>query len=152
MTNPMTHSLRLLPATPGQIVASLIASIARGILIAGVAITLSGCHASPVTHGFAKVANLTDAEASFHWHSPGVLGTPVLGGSGSEPIPRCELYTRSFDAGDQEITISSGSATKSFTLAAPSSGQVVLWVVIRADGTIEETTEAEAPASPFCGR
>jgi len=53
---------------------------------------------------------------------------------------------------EEQIVIATGIATKSFTLAAPSSGQKTLWVVIKPDGSIEETPEAEARASPCCGK
>lgn len=55
-------------------------------------------------------------------------------------------------AHEEQIVITTGIATKSFTLAAPSSGQKTLWVVIKPDGSIEETPEAEDRASPCCGK
>lgn len=113
---------------------------------------MSGCQRGQApSNGLVHVANLGTAEVSLHWQSPGVLGTPVLGGSGTEPIRACSLYVGGFAPGDHRLTITTARATKSFTLAAPASGQVVLWVVIRADGTIEETAAADGPASPYCG-
>ncbi len=134
-------------ATPPR----LAVTIARAVVVALVTFAVSACRAAPGGTGFANVANLSDAEASFHWQSPGVLGTPVLGGSGTEPIRACKLYARAFDPGDQEITITTSSASKSFTLAAPPSGQTTLWIVIKPGGAIEQTSEAEAPPSPYCG-
>jgi hypothetical protein len=121
------------------------------VLVGGVVAVL-GCQ-GPVApdQGLVQVANLANAGATFHWQSPGVLGTAFLGGSGTDPIGACSLYARGFAPGRQQLTITSSHESRTFTLAAPSAGQVVLWVVIGADGTIGETTASQVPASPFCG-
>jgi hypothetical protein len=123
------------------------------LILTGSIVAVSGCHqwGGAPDNGLVQVANLASADATFHWQSPGVLGTAILGGSGTEPINACSLLSVGFAPGDQQLTITSSHDTKTFTLAAPSAGQVVLWVVIKADGTIAETTESQAPASPYCG-
>ncbi len=121
-----------------------------GLVVAG--LTVAGCQ-GPVapTNGVVEVANLANRESSFHWQSPGLFGTPLLGGAGTEPIRPCSQYARAFAPGTQRLTISSAATSKSVTLDAPSSGQKLLWLVIEPDGSIVETTEAQVPASPYCG-
>ena len=65
--------------------------------------------------------------------------------------PTCSHYARAFAPGAQRLTISSAASSKSVTLDAPSSGQRVLRLVIEPDGPIVEPTEAQVPASPYCG-
>lgn len=120
-----------------------------GLTIA--AASLAACDGpAAYANGLVQVANLSQTDASFHWQSPGLLGTPLLGGSGTEPIRACGTYARGFGPGDQQVTITSASDTASFVLAAPSDGQTVVWYVIGPDGSIRETTAAAAPASPYC--
>lgn len=126
----------------------MLVRLIRAIVVVGVCAACQGPVAA--TNGMVWVANLGQADGSLHWQSPGLFGTGALGASGTEPVRACSLYGRSFGAGDQQITITSASATRSFTLPAPSEGQATLWYVIGADGAIAETTEGKAPASPYC--
>ncbi len=119
-----------------------------GLVVAVFAI--ASCRGTAPSNGLVQIANVSATEASFHWHSPGLLGTPLLGGSGTEPVPACEAYTRGFAPGDQRITVTSASSARAFDLVVPSSGQRLLEVVIRPDGRIEEITPPDAPASPYC--
>ena len=119
-------------------------------LAAAAAITSApSCGGAP-SNGLVQVANLSGTEATFRWRSPSVLGTAILGGSGTEPIRPCDRYARAFAPGDHQITIVTSSDTESFELAATSAGQRILRLVITPDGTIQETTAAAAPASPYC--
>lgn len=115
------------------------------------ALAATGCIGGPGATGLIHVVNLGTTDVSFHWQSPGILGTDILGGSGTEPVSGCSLYSRGFAPGKQQITISTSLTTNDFTLVAPSAGQSDLWVVVGRDGTVEETTETKAPPSPFCG-
>ncbi len=138
------------PLTRNEMPAQMHAIRYRLAMILLAASVVASCAGAAPSNGLAYVANLSTSEASFHWQSPGLLGTPLLGGSGTEPIPACETYLRGFAPGNQRITVSSASSSRSFDLVAPSSGQRALWLVIRPGGEIEETTAIEAPASPFC--
>lgn len=133
---------------PGRRVSPRLLFLSVAVLVA---MSLARCErgAAPDS-GFVAVANLSDQEASFHWQSPGLAGTTVLGGSGTEPIAPCSEYDRGFGPGGQKITITAGEATGSFTLAAPGTGQQTLHITIGADRVIAETDAAAFPASPFC--
>ncbi len=114
-------------------------------------VSLLGCGigGAPL-NGTVEVLNLSRSSVSFHWQSPGLLGLPLLGGAGTEPIGACGSYIRSFGAGDQTITIASATATRSFTLKAPATAQAVLVIVITADGGITPVDRDHVPPSPFC--
>ena len=113
-------------------------------------LALAGCgRGGAASNGLIHVVNLGQADVSIRWQSPGVVGS-----SGSEPVAPCVDYSRGFAPGDQEIVITSATATArfttTFTLSASADGQTVLWYAIDADGRIRSTTEAAFPASPFC--
>lgn len=129
-----------------------VATVRCVVAVVAAALTVAACQ-GPVapSNGVVEVANLANAESSFHWQSAGLFGTPLLGGAGTEPIPPCSQYARAFGPGAQRLTISSAASSKSVTLDAPSSGQQLLWLVIEPDGSIIETTEAQVPPSPYCG-
>jgi len=122
------------------------------VFVALTPIALASCYqATPAQNGLVEVANRSTSPASIHWRSPGLLGSDVLSGAGTEPIAACGGYVRAFGSGHQTITITSASATGSFALDAPSgTGQATLWVVIRPDGRIDQVTGSEAVASPYC--
>ncbi|MEO8437552.1 MAG: hypothetical protein ABI562_03775 [Chloroflexota bacterium] len=116
------------------------------------ALAVSGCRRGGApSNGLVHVANLGRSDASFHWESPGIFGTMVFGGSGTEPIRGCSLYSRGFPPGEEQITITAGETPRTFTLVGPPTGQAILWAVIDKDGTIEEIAEPKVPASPSCG-
>lgn len=96
------------------------------------------------------MVNLGRSPASFHWQSPGLLGLPLFGGAGTEPIGACGSYSRAFGAGDQTITIGSPTTTRTFTLQAPEDAQATLDIVITADGGITAVDNDHLPPSPFC--
>ena len=103
------------------------------------------------TKGTVETVNLSRSMASFHWQSPGLFGTPLFGGAGTEPIGPCGSYVRSFGAGDQAIRIGSGTTSSSFILRAPGEGQpATLVIVITADGGIANVDRDHVPPSPFC--
>lgn len=122
-----------------------------GLLLIAVLVAACQQWGGAPDNGLVQVANEGTVEGSFHWQSPGLFGTPLLGESGTEPVRPCELYARGFAPGTQDITVSIGGTPKSWVLDAPGSGQVVLFIVIGRDGTISEVPADQAPASPFCG-
>lgn len=119
-------------------------SRALGVATLAVAGVVAACmQGGPASNGLVEVVNQSQVAGSFGWQSPGVVG-----GSGSEPIPACEIYRRGFAPGHQEITVTSGSESQAFTLEAPSTGQATLVIVIEADGSIVEVqSEAVAPSA-----
>lgn len=121
------------------------------VLVAGAVVSLLGCGIGGApTNGLVEAVNLSRSPASFHWQSPGLLGMPLFGGAGTEPIGPCGVYTRAFGAGDHTITIGSGTTSRLFVLQAPATAQTVLVVVITADGGITSVDRDHVPPSPFC--
>ncbi|HEY7941074.1 MAG TPA: hypothetical protein VID25_03940 [Candidatus Limnocylindrales bacterium] len=122
------------------------------ILLGASVASLLGCGVGGApTNGVVEAVNLSRASASFHWQSPGLLGMPLFGATGTEPIGPCGSYVRSFGAGDQAITIGSATTSRSFILQAPAEGpQAELIIVITADGGITSVDRDHVPPSPFC--
>lgn len=122
------------------------------MLVVAVASSLGSCIGGPPMNGVAETVNLSGSPASFHWQSPGLLGMPFFGGSGTEPIGPCGSYVRYFGAGDQTITIGSAMASRSFHLQGPGNEQpqAELIIVITADGAITSVDRDHVPPSPFC--
>jgi hypothetical protein len=122
------------------------------IVLGSLVVALLGCGTGTApTNGVVETVNLSRSPASFHWQSPGLLGTPLFGATGTEPIGACGSYSRAFGAGDQTITIGSATATRSFTLRALAEGQpAMLVLVITADGGIASVDPGHLPPSPFC--
>lgn len=116
-------------------------------------VLLLGACQGPVapSNGLVSVINAGQTTASFHWQSPGLLGTDVLGASGTEPIEPCQAYARGFPPGTHRLTISLGNVRRSFVLDAPASGQTVLTISIGKDGTIAQSEDGAAPTSSGCG-
>ena len=115
-----------------------------------IAVLIAACGAAP-SNGMLHIVNMSSTDASVHWQSPGFFGTPLFGGSGTEPVGACADYARGFASGTQELTVTTGAAAASFELVAPSTGQETLWVEVSRDGSIAKIDAAAAPASPFCG-
>lgn len=125
-------------------------SFIGAVSVVGLTLAMAGCDRAAPSVGMVRVVNESRAEASIHWQSPGLLGTQVFGGSGTEPILPCASYTRGFADGDQSIVITTKVASRSFVLEARSTRPTTRSLVIRPDGAIEETTETDLPASPYC--
>jgi hypothetical protein len=102
---------------------------------------VAGCRSIAASNGLLEIANL-DGEVSVHWESPGLLGTPVGAGAGTEPIRACETYVRGFTPGDHAITITTSSDRMAFVLTAPTDGQYSATYVVAPDGLISEADEA----------
>ncbi len=117
------------------------------LFLAGAVLGLSGCGSGVAPrNGLLRIANLSSADATFQWQTSGMYGA-----TGGNSIARCSLFALDFGPGDQRLTITTGTGPATFTLSAPSSGQVVLWLVIGSDGTVRQATAADAPPSPYCG-
>ena len=115
------------------------------------ALSACGCTTPPAM----EVVNLAAVDARIDWQTAGVLGTPLLGSSGSEPIPACQVYAPPLKPGAAHaVTIVTDAARRSFSLVAPTQYDeaAIVWVVIRPDGSIEQVAAASAPASARCGR
>lgn len=115
------------------------------------AILLAACQQSsglPAT--LVQVANASQSDATFEWHSSGILGTGLLSSSGSDPILACNPYQHGFDAGDYEIEIVTGAGTRTFSLPSRSERREV-WIVIKSDASVEMVPESVYPSGPPCG-
>ncbi len=116
------------------------------LFLAGAVLGLSACGSGAApSNGLLRIANLSRADATFQWQTSGMYGA-----TGRDSIARCSLFALGFGPGDERLTITTSRGPATFTLAAPSSGQVVLWLVIGSDGTVTQATEANAPPSPYC--
>jgi hypothetical protein len=115
------------------------------------ALSACGCTTPPAM----EVVNLAASDARIDWQTAGFLGTPLLGSSGSEPIPACQMHAPPLKPGAAHaVTIVTDAARRSFSLVAPTQDDqaAIVWVVIRSDGSIDQVAAAEAPGSPGCGR
>ena len=121
------------------------------VAVLAIAALLAACQ-GPVapSNGLVTVVNASSMTASFHWQSSGVLGSDVFGRSGTEPVAPCQPYARGFPPGTHRIPVEVGSASESFDLDAPTSGQLSLVIAIDKDGTITRLEDAPAP-SVACG-
>ncbi len=101
------------------------------------------------------VRNLSPADGTFAWRSSGVLGTPILGDASSEPIAACSDYAHHLDPGTHRLTITTVAGARDFDLTVPweSRTDTLLWLVIRPDGSVAESTAADraATTAPSCG-
>ena len=122
------------------------------IVLFALSASLLGCGpgGGAPSNGVVEAVNLSRDAASFHWQSPGLFGTPLLGGAGTDPIGPCGTYTRSFGAGDQALTIGSATTSRTFVLHAPDTTQATLVIIITADGGITAVGSDHVPPSPFC--
>jgi hypothetical protein len=120
-------------------------------ILLGIAFAIAACQ-GPVasSNPMVQVVNLGSEAASFHWQSPGFLGTALFGPSGTEPVRGCDVYRRGFDPGPHEITITTASDALSLAASAPTNAQVDYSFVIRSDGTIERLDSVEAAPTPTC--
>jgi hypothetical protein len=123
----------------------------RSVAALAIATLLAACQ-GPVapSNGLVTVVNASSMTASLRWQSPGVLGTGVLGESGTELVAPCQPYARGFPPGAHRITLEVGSASHSFELDAPTSGQLSLVIAIGKDGTVSQLVDAPA-SSAACG-
>src|ERR1700690_970099 len=117
-----------------------------GLVFTAAVLTASACtQAVPAQNLFVTVSNGSKSPVSMAWQSPGLLGTPVLGGSGTDPIDACSSAGRSFGAGDQHITVTSSVGSQSFVLRGPPNGAPSVTVTIAVDAT-GAITELAGPA------
>ncbi len=108
-----------------------------------------GC-STPVT---VIVYDTSPNEATFRWESSGLLGTPIFGGSGTVPLAACSNNSEYLPAGRHQITVTTPTASRSFDLSVPweQRSDTLLWIVIRADGAIDQVAAGSYPADPPCG-
>lgn len=114
------------------------------------ALVACGCTTPPVM----QIVNFSSTTATVDWQTDGLLGTPLLGSSGTAPIPACQAYTPSLEYGSfHRITIVSANEIWSlaFVASGGESGAGIVWVVIGPDGSIEQVASATIPAGPDCG-
>lgn len=114
------------------------------------ALVICGCTTPPVM----QIVNLSSTAATVDWQTDGLLGTPLLGSSGTAPIPACQAYTPSLEHGSSHrVTIVSANGTWSLAFVAPGdeSGDAIVWVVIDPVGSVGQVASATIPAGPYCG-
>lgn len=114
------------------------------------ALVACGCVTPPVM----QIVNLSTTGATIDWQTDGLLGTPLLGSSGTAPIPACEAYAPPLEPGSSHrVTVVSATGSWSLAFVAPrdESGDGIVWVVIGRDGSIEQVASATIPAGPHCG-
>lgn len=113
------------------------------------ALVACGCTTPPAM----GIVNQASAEAIFEWQTDGLFGTPLLGSSGTVPIPACAAYTPALDPrSSHQVTIVTAAGTQSLQLVARAGrNEPGPQLVIRPDGSIERAWDAVSPEGPACG-
>lgn len=118
---------------------------------------LGGCIGGAPANLIIRVFNESQHPVSVRWVSPGFLGTPILGGSGSDQLPPCGGGAEGFGTGRRQLVIRSASAAATFELDAPDpSVSTTRAYVIQPDGRIAllyvvSGTQAEPRPPTGCG-
>jgi hypothetical protein len=91
------------------------------------------------------VQNYSRQDASVNWSQPGLFGTPVRGLSGGAVASGCRTLSAGLRQGVVEVSVTSGGATRTFSvhvrdgLAGPAA------IVIGADGRIADPIYKDPP-------
>ena len=91
------------------------------------------------------VVNDNTADASLSWQSPGLLGTPLLAPTGTDPIAGCQTHIRRFGPGLNAATVMSGGQSLSLTLEASDAAPATKAVLISSTGSISEVDPSALP-------
>lgn len=111
------------------------------LLAAFLCLCLGACKGSPPLNAVVVVVNQSGEAGSFQWDSPGWA-------PGTEPIPACGEYRRTFGPGTHRITIASRSDDSAFGLEVSASDHLTTTnVVINPNGVVEVGADL-APALP----
>jgi hypothetical protein len=104
------------------------------------------------------VLNYAHDDATVSWQGTGLLGTPVLGVSGSASAPACATLTQTLRPGEVDVSIRAGADARTSRVTVSErqaqDGRVATFV-IGADGRIAEPTDGPPaggyPQDPLCG-
>ena len=103
------------------------------------------------------VINYSREDASVTWRGQGLLGTGILGISGSATVLACTTYSYTLHPGPVDVSISDASDALSVRLEVPDGagrGAHAAIIVIRADGHIAEPVHQPPaggyPEDPLC--
>lgn len=136
-------SLILMFGRPGNI------RTAKALAAMAVLALVFGCGpATTATDLMVSVANASAGSANFAWSSPGLFGLPILPSTGNEPISGCAVYLRSFNAGHQDITVSTSTDQLRLSFDVASDDAQTAYVLIASDGTVKAVDESTFPQHP----
>ena len=116
-------------------------SVTIAVLGAVACLPLGACKGSPPLNAVVVVVNQSGDAGTFQWVS-------ADSAAGTEPIPACDEYRRTFGPGTYRITIAGGSDDSTFDLEVSASQHLATTnVTINPNGLVE-VSEERAPALP----